>query len=70
MMGETETTLQKAIAREAKAPLEYTAFAMQAMQEGHPWSEHFKENVWNFATAFVSWQIAEPPVKDCLVESR
>jgi rubrerythrin len=36
MMNETETNLQKAITGEAKARLEYTAFAMQAMQEGHP----------------------------------
>lgn len=35
-MSATETNLQKAIAGEAKARLEYTAFAMQAMQEGHP----------------------------------
>ena len=35
-MSETETNLKKAIAGEAKARLEYTAFAMQAMQEGHP----------------------------------
>ena len=35
-MTKTETNLQAAIAGEAKARLEYTAFAMQAMQEGHP----------------------------------
>ena len=35
-MTMTETNLQAAIAGEAKARLEYTAFAMQAMQEGHP----------------------------------
>jgi rubrerythrin len=35
-MSATETNLQQAIAGEAKARLEYTAFAMQAMQEGHP----------------------------------
>lgn len=35
-MSETETNLKKAIAGEAKARLEYTAFALQAMQEGHP----------------------------------
>jgi rubrerythrin len=35
-MSKTETNLQAAIAGEAKARLEYTAFAMQAMQEGHP----------------------------------
>jgi rubrerythrin len=36
VMTKTETNLQAAIAGEAKARLEYTAFAMQAMQEGHP----------------------------------
>jgi rubrerythrin len=36
MMSKTETNLQQAITGEAKARLEYTAFAMQAMQEGHP----------------------------------
>lgn len=35
-MTKTETNLQLAITGEAKARLEYTAFAMQAMQEGHP----------------------------------
>jgi rubrerythrin len=35
-MTNTETNLSAAIAGEAKARLEYTAFAMQAMQEGHP----------------------------------
>ena len=35
-MTKTETNLQAAIAGEAKARLEYTAFAIQAMQEGHP----------------------------------
>lgn len=35
-MTETEINLNKAIAGEAKARLEYTAFAMQAMQEGYP----------------------------------
>ena len=35
-MTKTETNLQTAISGEAKARLEYTAFAMQAMQEGHP----------------------------------
>jgi rubrerythrin len=35
-MTKTETNLEAAIAGEAKARLEYTAFAMQAMQEGHP----------------------------------
>ncbi len=35
-MTKTETNLQAAITGEAKARLEYTAFAMQAMQEGHP----------------------------------
>jgi rubrerythrin len=36
MSTNTEKNLQAAIAGEAKARLEYTAFAMQAMQEGHP----------------------------------
>jgi rubrerythrin len=35
-MTKTETNLQQAITGEAKARLEYTAFAMQAMEEGHP----------------------------------
>src|SRR5215471_1809484 len=35
-MTNTETNLAAAITGEAKARLEYTAFAMQAMQEGHP----------------------------------
>ena len=35
-MTKTESNLQAAITGEAKARLEYTAFAMQAMQEGHP----------------------------------
>lgn len=35
-MTKTESNLEAAIAGEAKAHLEYTAFAMQAMQEGHP----------------------------------
>lgn len=35
-MTQTEENLQKALIGEAKAPLEYTAFAMQAMQEGYP----------------------------------
>lgn len=35
-MTRTEENLQKAIIGEAKARLEYTAFAMQAMQEGFP----------------------------------
>src|SRR5579859_7661401 len=35
-MTRTETNLQQAITGEAKARLKYTAFAMQAMQEGHP----------------------------------
>ena len=35
-MSTTDKNLQTAIAGEAKARLEYTAFAMQAMQEGHP----------------------------------
>lgn len=35
-MSNTETNLQQAITGEAKARLEYTAFAMQAMQKGHP----------------------------------
>lgn len=36
MSSNTEKNLQTAIAGEAKARLEYTAFAMQAMQEHHP----------------------------------
>ncbi len=35
-MTKTEENLQKAIIGEAKARLEYTAFAMQAMHEGFP----------------------------------
>jgi rubrerythrin len=35
-MSRTEDNLNKAILGEAKARLEYTAFAMQAMQEGYP----------------------------------
>ena len=35
-MTNTETNIEAAIVGEAKARLEYTAFAMQAMQEGHP----------------------------------
>jgi rubrerythrin len=35
-MTNTEENLRKAISGEAKARLEYTAFAMQAMQEGFP----------------------------------
>ena len=35
-MTKTVENLKEAIAGEAKARLEYTAFAMQAMQEGHP----------------------------------
>ncbi len=35
-MTKTEENLQKAITGEAKARLEYMAFAMQAMQEGFP----------------------------------
>ena len=35
-MTKTEENLQNAIVGEAKARLEYTAFAMQAMQEGFP----------------------------------
>jgi rubrerythrin len=35
-MNKTETNLQEAITGEARARLKYTAFAMQAMQEGHP----------------------------------
>ena len=35
-MTKTETNLEQAIIGEAKARLEYTAFAMQAMQEEHP----------------------------------
>jgi rubrerythrin len=36
IMNNTETNLQQAITGEARARLKYTAFAMQAMQEGHP----------------------------------
>ena len=35
-MSKTEENLRKAIAGEAKARLEYIAFAMQAMEEGYP----------------------------------
>ena len=35
-MTMTEDNLQTAITGEARARLKYTAFAMQAMQEGHP----------------------------------
>lgn len=35
-MNNTETNLQQAITGEARARLKYTAYAMQAMQEGHP----------------------------------
>jgi rubrerythrin len=35
-MTKTDINLEKAIAGEAKARLEYMAFAMQAMQEGYP----------------------------------
>jgi rubrerythrin len=35
-MGKTDENLQSAITGEARARLKYTAFAMQAMQEGHP----------------------------------
>jgi|SRR5579872_1918298 len=35
-MTRTEHNLEKAISGEAKARLEYMAFAMQAMQEGYP----------------------------------
>ena len=35
-MNTTETNLQQAITGESRARLKYTAFAMQAMQEGHP----------------------------------
>lgn len=35
-MGKTDENLKTAIAGEAKARLEYTAYAMQAMQDGHP----------------------------------
>ncbi len=35
-MTKTEINLEKAIAGEAKARLEYMAFAIQAMQEGYP----------------------------------
>jgi rubrerythrin len=36
MTNKTENNLQEAITGEARARLKYTAFAMQAMQEGHP----------------------------------
>ena len=35
-MSTTEINLEQAIQGEAKARLEYTAFAIQAIQEGHP----------------------------------
>jgi rubrerythrin len=35
-MSKTDENLQHAIAGEAEARLRYTAFAMQAMQDGHP----------------------------------
>lgn len=35
-MSKTDTNLERAIAGEARARLEYTAFAFQAMQDGHP----------------------------------
>lgn len=35
-MNTTESNLQQAITGEARARLKYTAYAMQAMQEGHP----------------------------------
>lgn len=35
-MTRTDSNLEKAITGEAKARLEYIAFAMQAMQEGYP----------------------------------
>lgn len=35
-MAKTDDNLQTAITGEARARLKYTAFAMQAMQEGHP----------------------------------
>lgn len=35
-MNKTQKNLETAIAGEAKARLEYTAFAMQAMEERHP----------------------------------
>lgn len=35
-MNKTQKNLETAIAGEAKARLEYTAFAMQAMEEHHP----------------------------------
>jgi rubrerythrin len=35
-MSKTENNLRRAIAGEAKARLEYMAFAMKAMEEGHP----------------------------------
>lgn len=36
IMSKTEENLQRAIAGEAKARLEYMAFAMKAMEEGYP----------------------------------
>ena len=35
-VSKTDENLQNAITGEARARLKYTAFAMQAMQEGHP----------------------------------
>lgn len=35
-MSKTESNLKRAIAGEARAHLEYMAFAMKAMEEGHP----------------------------------
>ena len=35
-MHKTDSNLQEAITGEARARLKYTAFALQAMQEGHP----------------------------------
>jgi rubrerythrin len=35
-MNKTQTNLETAIAGEAKARLEYTAYAMQAMEDHHP----------------------------------
>ena len=35
-MNNTESNLQQAITGEARARLKYTAYAIQAMQEGHP----------------------------------
>lgn len=35
-VGKTDENLETAISGEARARLKYTAFAMQAMQEGHP----------------------------------